>query len=94
MLGAIKSVKEGMSLTAAAECHGVPLSTLKDRFNGKVVHGTNPGPRLYLSSNEEAELAAFLVEWAKIGYGETRRDENVSWSCTCRKARTSLKISF
>ena len=31
MLGAIASVKNGMSRTAAAEQHGVPLSTLKDR---------------------------------------------------------------
>lgn len=74
MLGAIESVKKGMSRTAAAEHHGVPLSTLKDRFNGRVVHGTKPGPKSYLSADEERELADFLVESAKIGYGKTRRD--------------------
>ena len=31
----IESVKKGMSRTAASEQHGVPLSTLKDRFNGR-----------------------------------------------------------
>ena len=44
MLGAIKSIEGGMSRTAAAERHGVPLSTLRDHFNCKVIHGTNPGP--------------------------------------------------
>ena len=44
MLGAIKSIEGGMSWTAAAERHGVPLSTLRDHFNGKVIHETNPGP--------------------------------------------------
>ena len=28
----------------------VPRSTLKDRISGRVIHGTNPGPRPYLSS--------------------------------------------
>lgn len=74
MLGAIDSVQKGMSRTAAAEQHGVPLSTLKDRFSGRVVHGTKPGPRSYLSKDEESELADFLMECAKLGYGKTRRD--------------------
>ena len=33
------------------------------------IHGTNPGPRPYLSSSEESELAAFLVDAAKMGHG-------------------------
>ena len=52
----------------------MPLSTLKDRFNGRVVHGTKPGPRSYLSKDDESELADFLVECAKLGFGKTRRD--------------------
>ncbi len=55
----------------AAEQHGVPLSTLKDRVNGRVVYGTRPGPRSYLSNDEEGELSDFLLECAKIGYGKT-----------------------
>ena len=30
-------------------------------LSGRIIHGTNPGPRQYLSS-EESELAAFLVD--------------------------------
>jgi hypothetical protein len=37
MLGAMKSVKQGMSRVAAAELHGVPLSTLKDRLSGSIL---------------------------------------------------------
>lgn len=75
MKAAINSVtKDGLSQHKAADLHGVPRSTLKDRLSGRVIHGTNPGPRPYLSNTEEAELADFLVETAKIGYGRTRRD--------------------
>ena len=74
MLGAIESVKKGMPWIAAADSHGAPLSTLKDRLNGRVVHGTKPGPRSYLSKDDESELADFLVECAKLGYGKTRKD--------------------
>ena len=74
MLGAMEAVKSGMPRTVAAEQHGVPLSTLKNLSNGRVVHETNPGPRYFLSNDEESELADFLLEYAKIGYGKTRRD--------------------
>lgn len=75
MLAAINSVVEdGLSQNRAANLHGVPRSTLKDRIAGRVIHGTKPGPKPYLSSTEETELAEFLVDAAKIGYGRTRRD--------------------
>ena len=75
MEAALKSViKDGLSQNRAADLHGVPRSTLKDRLSGRFVHGTNPGPQSYLSSSEELELAAFLVDAAKMDYGRTRRD--------------------
>ena len=62
MEAALESViKDGLSQNRAADLH-------------RVVHGTNPGPQSYLSSSEELELAAFLVDTAKMGYGRTRRD--------------------
>ena len=62
-------LKDGLSQNQAADLHGVPRSILKDRLHGRVIHGTNPGPRPYLSSSEESELAAFLVDAAKTGCG-------------------------
>ena len=54
--------------------YGVPKSTLKDRLSGRVLHGRNPGPRPYLDSSEENELADFLVSSAECGYGKTRHE--------------------
>ena len=45
-----------MGVNKAAELHGVLRSTLKDRVNGRVTHGTKPGPSPYLNSQEEKEL--------------------------------------
>ena len=50
----------------------VPCSTLKDRTGGKVIHGSNPGPKpYYLNAEEEREL---VNEASNIGYGKTCRD--------------------
>ena len=72
---ALNSVKtEGLSGNRAADLYGVPRSTLKDRLSGRVVHGTKPGPRPYLSTGEETELSCHLLQVAKMGFGQTRRD--------------------
>ena len=73
MLEALKSVqKDGLSGNMAADLHGVPRSTLKDRLSGRVRHGTKPGPKPYLSIQEESELATHLLQTADIGFGKTR----------------------
>lgn len=56
----------------AARLFGVPRSTLRDRVTGNVKHGTKPGPAPYLTKSEETELASFLVDVAKAGYGKSR----------------------
>ncbi|CAI8043787.1 Tigger transposable element-derived protein 6, partial [Geodia barretti] len=74
MAAAMSAVRNGMAIKRAAEEHGVPPSTLRDRISGRVVHGTKPGPRPYLSLDEEKELGSFLKSCANLGYGKTRRD--------------------
>ncbi len=74
MLAAMKAVEDAQSVRQAACDHGVPRSTLKDRIHGRVVYGTKPGPKPYLSSSEENELETFLKKCAQVGYGKTRRD--------------------
>lgn len=74
MLAAIAAVKSGVAVKRAAEEHSVPPSTLRDRVSGRVVHGTKPGPRPYLSGEEELELSSFLKTCTEVGYGKTRRD--------------------
>lgn len=74
MATAIKSVVDGSaeSINSAAKMHGIPPTTLKNRLSGRVVDGTNPGPKPYLSSKEEEELRDYLVLANKMGYGKTR----------------------
>jgi hypothetical protein len=71
MVAAMTAVKGGSHIKRAAEEHGVPVSTLRDRI---VVHGTKPGPTPYLSNTEEAELSSFLKLCSNVGYGRTRSD--------------------
>ena len=52
----------------------VSRSTLKDRLSGRVVHGTNSGPKPYLTRDEETKLSAHLLRASSIGLGRTRRD--------------------
>ena len=62
MEDAIAAVKNGqMKVIRAAKVYSVPQSTLHDLVSGKVKHGDKPGPKPYLSSTEEKELADFLV---------------------------------
>lgn len=73
MAAAMEAMKKGsMSMNKTALLHGVPRSSLQDRLTGKVVHGTNPGPKPYLSASEERALADRLVEAADVGCGKTR----------------------
>ena len=57
----------------AAKQYNVPRQMLQERINGCIIHRTNPGPKLYLSRVEETELAEFLVDTAKAGYGKSRK---------------------
>ena len=71
---AIQAVEEGQSVSKAARDHGIPKTTLYDHISGKVIHGVNPGPRPYLSNEEEKELGSYLKQCSKIGWGKTRQD--------------------
>ena len=73
MLQAMEAVKSGsIGMNRAAIEHGVPRTTLKDRLSGRVIHGTNIGPKPYLTQEEEKQLVEFLVNCCKMGYGKTR----------------------
>ena len=76
MQKALDAVKSGVSVMRAACEHGVPRQTLRDRSE-KVLHGTKPGPKPYLSPVEEKELANYLVEVAKAGYGKSRSQSKI-----------------
>ena len=69
----MEAVGNGTSIKRAALDHGVPRSTLQDRYSGRVTYGINPGPQPYLDKAEEEELARFVVATAKVGFQKTRK---------------------
>ena len=76
---AIKVVlnSRAISVSAAARDNGVPITTLKDRLLGRVLHGTMLGLVSYLSCSEEGKLVAYLLDANKICYGKTRQQVNI-----------------
>lgn len=89
MKAAMKSViDDSLSANRAADLHGVPRSTLKDRLSGRVIHGTKPGPKPYLTVDEEAELSQHLLQASAMGLGKTRRDVKCLVEVCVRKKGT------
>ena len=75
MEAALHSVlHDGLSGNKAADIHGIPWSTLKDRLSGRVKHGTKPDPKPYLTNEEEAQLSTHLLAASQVGFGKTRSD--------------------
>ena len=60
MKGTMNDVREGVPVKRAALNHGVPRTTLQDRHLGRVIDGTKPGPKAYLTVSEEAYLGEFI----------------------------------
>lgn len=75
-----------MGANRAARTYSVPASTLKDGLSGQVKHGTNPGPIPYLTSDEEDELATFLIQVSEIGWGKTKGDNDCPPGCREERA--------
>ena len=62
----MKAVQDGLTVPRCAK-------DIFARIKGKVVHGVKPGPKQYLSVEEETELAEFAIEAASVGCGQTRK---------------------
>ena len=75
MVHAMEAVRSGkMGQNQAAKTYDVPRTTLKDRLSGRVKHGKKSGPEPYLTTEEEAELAEFLKQCARMGHGKTKKE--------------------
>lgn len=67
-------IYRGMSISKAAEIHGVPRTTLNDHVIGKVLPGSKCGAPTVLSVSEEQDLVDFLIKSASVGCGRTRKE--------------------
>ena len=75
MNGALEAVKGGlMGVNQVSRNFGVPRTTLRDRISGRVEHGAKSGPTPYLTEKEDQELASFLRQASRIGYGKTKKE--------------------
>ncbi|KXJ15434.1 Jerky protein [Exaiptasia diaphana] len=72
MEAAMSAVEGGMSRRAAAQHYNIPRTTLLDRLSGRVQHGYRSGPDTFLTSDQEQQLAAYLVDMSKQGYGKSK----------------------
>ena len=95
MKRALEAVAEGkIGVNRAALEFNVPRTTLKDRISGRVIHGSNMGPKTYLTHEEEKELVDFLVNCANMGYAKTRQDVlKIVHSAVLKKGKQLDKIS-
>jgi len=67
MENAMSDVRErNMTLRGAAKKNNVPYSTLKDRIQGRVMHGTKPGVKTVLSPEEENDLVLCIQVFNRI----------------------------
>ena len=72
LMNAMAAVDNGTSIRKAAEMYSIPRSTLHDHVSGKIAYGAKSRPSPYLTTEEEEELASFLIQAAKIGYPHTK----------------------
>lgn len=57
-----------ITIRAASRRFNVPYSSLKDRVNGRVMHGARPGVKTVLSPEEELELVHYIRDMAHAGF--------------------------
>lgn len=64
----------GISFKNCAIQFNVLKSILRDHVTGGVVYGKKNGPKIKLRTEDEAKLAAYLIDSSKQGYGKSNPD--------------------
>lgn len=71
---AIKLVNsQTLSIRGASRRYNIPKSTIIDKLHGKSNLQSRSGPKPVLSETDENTLVEWLINMAKIGYGQTRQ---------------------
>ena len=70
----IVGVHTGMSIHKAPAIFGILRTMLQDKIYGKRPVEMRKGPKPYLTEGIEEKIEHWLLQMARIRYGETRRD--------------------
>ena len=72
---AFQAVKDGMSVHGAAKRYQVPLTTLRDRVDGRVnIDCVSSGPPPLFTQEQESYIVEYIKTMSEIGYGYTRAE--------------------
>ena len=75
MDNAFQAVKDGMSVHGAAKRYQVPLTTLRDRVDGRVnIDCVSSGPPPLFTQEQESYIVEHIKTMSEIGYGYTRAE--------------------
>ena len=74
MEAAIKDVENGMGIREASRLYNIPFETVRRRANHVVSMDCRPGPPTVLTSDEECQLATYLIKMVDMGFGLSRED--------------------
>lgn len=70
---ALEAIKNGMGKKTAARTYNIPRATLQFRLSKEFVK-SRPGPDTVLSSQEESDLAKWIVESSRKGFPRRKED--------------------
>lgn len=74
---ALSEIKSGSSKKTIAKKYGIPRSTLQFRLSSKF-RKVEKGPNTYLTQDEEAKLASWIIESHKKGFPRRKEDIQAS----------------
>ena len=67
-----------ISVRKAAKMFGIPLTTLRDRVDGRVkVDSVRLGKSPKMAQDEEKTLVQHFIQMAELGYGYTRTEQGL-----------------
>jgi hypothetical protein len=68
-------MQQGLPVERVAKQYSIPITTLKDRVNGRVhINTWRSGPQTMFTQEQEAFLCNHLITMAEIGYGYSRQE--------------------
>lgn len=71
---AVQAVRDGINIKSAADAHGIPRTTLRNRIKSKSCSKGRMGPDSLLGEANETKLCNHILDLQKAGFPITRND--------------------